>query len=130
MEEISQYISSQSEPNTAICLRLLEIAEREMQKHDDITAKLWHGHPVWFSYENPLFGFAVRKNGVQLLFWSGQSFDEAGLEAEGSFKAAQKYYVNVDEINEPDLIRWLQKSLEIQWDYKNIIKRKGQLIRL
>lgn len=101
-----------------------------MKKHDDITAKLWHGHPVWFSNENPLFGLAVRKNGVQLLFWSGQSFDEAGLEAEGSFKAAQKYYVNVDEINEPDLTRWLQKSLEIQWDYKNIIKRKGQLIRL
>jgi hypothetical protein len=28
-----------------------------------------------------------------------------------------------------DLKRWLKKSREIQWDYKNIVKRKGQLER-
>ena len=29
-----------------------------------------------------------------------------------------------------DLKRWLEKSIEIQWDYKNIVKRKGKLERL
>jgi hypothetical protein len=26
--------------------------------------------------------------------------------------------------------RWLKKSIAIQWDYKNIVKRKGKLERL
>jgi DNA mismatch repair ATPase MutS len=34
------------------------------------------------------------------------------------------------EIQIEDLKRWLQKSRNIQWDYKNIVKRKGQLERL
>jgi hypothetical protein len=28
------------------------------------------------------------------------------------------------------LKRWLEKSEQIQWDYKNIVKRKGKLERL
>jgi hypothetical protein len=28
------------------------------------------------------------------------------------------------------LKRWLAKSRDIQWDYKNIVKRKGKLERL
>ncbi len=94
------------------------------------TSKLWHGHPVWFINDNPIVGYAVRKNDVQLLFWSGQSFDESSLEVEGTFKAAQKRYDDVSQINVDDLRRWLRKSQKIQWDYKNIVKRKGELIRL
>ncbi|HRG51983.1 MAG TPA: DUF1801 domain-containing protein, partial [Bacteroidia bacterium] len=29
-----------------------------------------------------------------------------------------------------DLKRWLKKAETIQWDYKNLIKRKGKLERL
>jgi len=29
-----------------------------------------------------------------------------------------------------DVGRWLEKSRQIQWDYKNIVKRKGELIRI
>ncbi|MNY75502.1 hypothetical protein D3C86_2147960 [compost metagenome] len=65
-----------------------------------------------------------------MLFWSGQSFDEEQLQNEGSFKAAEKRYTNSDQIIEQDLKRWLEKSIEIQWDYKNLVKRKGVLIRL
>ncbi len=93
-------------------------------------SKLWHGHPVWFLEGNPIVGFAKRKNDIQLLFWSGQSFDEEGLEKEGTFKAAQKRYTQTDQINITELHRWLQKSTEIQWDYKNIVKRRGVLERL
>jgi hypothetical protein len=39
-------------------------------------------------------------------------------------------YTSVDQIIAKDLKRWLQKSIDIQWDYKNIVKRKGKLVRL
>jgi len=67
---------------------------------------------------------------VRLLFWSGQSFDEPGLEPEGSFQAAEARYTSDDQIAAKDLKRWLKKAIEIQWDYKNIVKRKGKLERL
>lgn len=67
---------------------------------------------------------------MRLLFWSGQSFDEPGLQPEGKFKAAEARYTSVDQINTTDLQRWLEKARNIQWDYKNIVKRKGRLERL
>ncbi|MES2631303.1 MAG: DUF1801 domain-containing protein [Patescibacteria group bacterium] len=93
-------------------------------------SKLYHAHPAWFIDGNPLVGYSKRKNSIQLLFWSGQSFDEPGLKNEGSFKAADANYTNVDQVNVDDLRRWLKKSISIQWDYKNIVKRKGVLERL
>ena len=36
----------------------------------------------------------------------------------------------VGENNIKDLKGWLGKAEQIQWDYKNIVKRKGQLERL
>ena len=93
-------------------------------------SKIWHGGPVWFIDENPVAGYSKLKNCVQLLFWSGQSFDEVGLSPEGKYKAAEVRYTDADQIDIVDLSRWLAKSIEIQWDYKNIVKRKGILERL
>lgn len=67
---------------------------------------------------------------MRLLFWSGQSFEEDGLAPEGSFKAAEARYTEADQVKTKDLKRWLKKSKTIQWDYKNIVKRKGKLERL
>lgn len=92
--------------------------------------KIWHRHPVWFLDGNPIVGYHKLKDCMRLLFWSGQSFDEPGLANEGSFKAAEARYTSVDEVKVKDLKRWLKKSKEIQWDYKNIVKRKGVLERL
>lgn len=92
--------------------------------------KIWHRHPVWFIDGNPVAGYHRLKNYMRLLFWSGQSFDEPELLPEGTFKAAEARYNHVDEIKLPDLQRWLAKAIEIQWDYKNLIKRKGVLERL
>lgn len=89
--------------------------------------KTWHGHPVWFLDGNPIVGYSKLKSCVRLLFWSGQSFDEPGLANEGSFKAAEARYTSADEIDADALTRWLAKSREIQWDYTNIVKRKGVL---
>lgn len=92
--------------------------------------KVWHAHPVWFLDGNPVAGYSKLKGGVRLLFWSGQSFDEPGLAAEGSFKAAEARYVTAGDVNLPDLQRWLGKARDIQWDYKNLVRRKGKLERL
>ena len=35
-----------------------------------------------------------------------------------------------NQLNTKDIQRWLKKAIKIQWDYKNIVKRKGKLIRL
>ena len=65
------------------------------------------------------------------MFWSGADFDEESLSVRGEkFKDASIFYNNLSEIKANDLKRWLQKSRQIQWDYKNIVKRKGQLERL
>ena len=65
------------------------------------------------------------------MFWSGADFEEEDLNVLGEkFKDASVFYNSVSEINTKDLKRWLDKSKKIQWDYKNIVKRKGKLERL
>lgn len=96
----------------------------------DAENKIWHAHPVWFLNGNPIVGYSKLKDSVRLLFWSGQSFEEEGMQKEGSFKAAEARYTSADQINKKDLKRWLKKSKEIQWDYKNIVRRKGVLERI
>lgn len=125
--EIQIYNSSLSESDKAICELL---AQEISQNLPEAENKVWHGHPVWFLEGNPIVGYSKRKSSIQLLFWSGQSFEESGLEAEGTFKASQINYTSVDQINTEDLKRWLEKGQQIQWDYKNIVRRKGVLERL
>ncbi len=95
----------------------------------EAECRIWHRHPVWFLQGNPIVGYHKLKDCVRLLFWSGQSFEEKGLTEEGSFTAAGARYVSADEIDTKALARWLRKSREIQWDYANIVKRKGRLER-
>lgn len=92
--------------------------------------RVWHGGPVWFLAGNPIVGYWVRKSGVQLLFWSGQSFDAPGLRAEGKFKAAEAVYTDVSQIVPAEVQALLARAAVIQWDYKNIVKRKGVLEKL
>jgi hypothetical protein len=110
-----------------ICDVLLGEISANLSKAEN---KVWHAHPVWFLDGNPIVGYDKLKNCVRLLFWSGQSFDEKGLHAEGSFKAAEIRYTEVSQINKKDLKRWLKKAKDIQWDYKNIVKRKGVLKKI
>jgi hypothetical protein len=114
-----------------------EYHELSMELHDRIHAslpeaesKVWHAHPVWFLDGNPIVGYHLLKSGIRLLFWSGQSFDEPLLNSEGKFKAAEYRFTKGEDISNLPLERWLDKSRDIQWDYKNIVKRKGELIRL
>lgn len=127
MNQIQDYNDAQTAENKEICDLLYTIIHKNLAEAEN---KIWHAHPVWFLDGNPIVGYSKLKDSVRLLFWSGQSFEEEKLQNEGSFKAAEMRYTNVSQINEEDLKRWLQKSREIQWDYKNIVKRKGVLIRI
>jgi len=126
-QEIIEYNSAQTAANKEICELLAAEIDRNLPQAEN---KKWHGSPVWFIEGNPVAGYSVLKNCVRLLFWSGQSFDEPGLKVEGSFKAAEARYTSLDQVNIDDLARWLGKAQKIQWDYKNIVKRKGVLERI
>lgn len=97
----------------------------------DTENKIWHAHPVWFIDGNPIVGYSKEKKGIRLMFWSGTDFDTNGLiPTKGKFKDASVFYESLDEIDVPKVESWLEESKHIQWDYKNIVKRKGRLDRL
>lgn len=125
--EIKAYNEQQTEVEKEICFLLAQEIDKNLPEAEN---KIWHAHPVWFINGNPIVGYSKLKNCIRLLFWSGQSFDEQQLQNEGKFKAAEMRYTDVSQINTEDLARWLHKSKTIQWDYKNIVKRKGVLERL
>lgn len=127
-KEILAYNDSKADEDKAIC----ELLAREISTSlPEAENKIWHRHPVWFLEGNPIAGYDKLKAGVRLMFWSGADFDEEGLNLlGGKFKDASILYRTVDDIQIADLRRWLTKSRDIQWDYKNIVKRKGRLERL
>jgi hypothetical protein len=126
-KDIQTYNNSQAAEDKEICNMLAHEIDRQLP---DAESKVWHAHPVWFLEGNPIVGYSKLKDSVRLLFWSGQSFDEEELQKEGSFKAAEMRYTSSKQVKKSDLKRWLDKGREIQWDYKNIVKRKGVLERL
>jgi hypothetical protein len=123
----AQYNEALDPQDQEICELLAEVIDKNLPEAEN---KIWHAHPVWFLEGNPVVGYSKLKGCVRLLFWSGQSFNEKELQAEGSFKAAEARYTSADQINKPALKRWLVKARDIQWDYKNIVRRKGRLQRL
>lgn len=127
-KDIRAYNQAQSAADQSICDLLAGDITKALPEAEN---KIWHRHPVWFLDGNPVAGYSKQKRGVRLMFWSGADFDETGLEVtSGKFKDASVYYNDVSEINREDLSRWLAKSRNIQWDYKNLVKRKGVLERL
>jgi hypothetical protein len=125
--DVKKYNDAQAPKDRAICKALAQQIDESLPEAEN---KIWHAHPVWFLDGNPVVGYSKLKDSVRLLFWSGQSFDEEGLHPEGSFKAAEARYTAADQVDAKALRRWLKKARDIQWDYKNIVKRKGKLERL
>ena len=127
-QDIQTYNDKQNTEDKAI----YDLLAQEICKHlPEADNKIWHAHPVWFLDGNPVTGYSKQKAGIRLMFWSGADFEEEKLNVRGvKFKDASVFYNSVSEINTEDLKRWLEKSREIQWDYKNIVKRKGKLERL
>lgn len=127
-KSIQTYNNSQSQEDKKICDLLADSIDAVLKTAE---CKIWHAHPVWFIDENPIVGYSKQKQGWRLMFWSGIDFEEEGLNVHGKkFKDASVFYTSIEQINIKDLKRWLKKSITIQWDYKNLIKRKGKLVRL
>lgn len=126
--DILNYNSRQSSEHEQICELLATEIARNLKGAE---GKIWHAHPVWFLDGNPIVGYSLQKPGIRLMLWSGADFDEPSLNVVGKkFKDASVFYSDVSEIRKTDLKRWLKKAAQIQWDYKNIVKRKGKLVRL
>lgn len=126
--DILEYNETKSGVDKAICDQLAGEITRHLP---EATNKVWHAHPVWFLDDNPIVGYSKQKAGIRLMFWSGADFDEPGLDKRGEkFKDASVFFNSMEEINTEDIGRWLAKSRDIQWDYKNLVKRKGKLERL
>lgn len=126
--DVLTYNQSQTDVSGEICHALAKLIDEHLAGAE---SKIWHAHPVWFLDGNPIVGYSKLKAGVRLMFWSGASFEEDKLTSgTGKFKDASVLYTAVEEINAPDVIRWLDKATKIQWDYKNLVKRKGKLERL
>ncbi len=126
--DILAYNDSQLPKDKKICDLLSETIEQNLKKAE---SKIWHRHPVWFLDGNPIVGYSKQKGGWRLMFWSGADFDEESLNVVGEkFKDASIFYDSVEDVNIKDLKRWLKKAEEIQWDYKNIMKKKGKLERI
>ena len=126
--DIQTYNEKQTSADKEICEMLAKTINNKLTEAEN---KIWHAHPVWFLDGNPIVGYSKQKRGLRLMFWSGADFNEINLNVLGEkFKDASIFYNNVSEINIKDLKRWLDKAQNIQWDYKNLVKRKGKLERL
>ena len=127
-KDIVVYNNKLVDSDEKICNVLAKEIESVLTKSE---SKIWHRHPVWFLEGNPIVGYSKQKAGIRLMFWSGKDFKEEALNKQSEkFKDASIIYNDLSEINSKDLKRWLKKSKEIQWDYKNIVRRKGLLVKL
>ncbi|MCA0429750.1 MAG: DUF1801 domain-containing protein [Bacteroidetes bacterium] len=124
--DIIEYNNSIDEKE--LCNTLFKLINENLK---NAQAKIWHAHPVWFINDNPIVGYSKQKKGIRLMFWSGADFEESILNVKGGkYKDASVFYNSVNEISKKGLTRCLKKAESIQWDYKNLIKRKGKLEKL
>jgi hypothetical protein len=125
--DTATYNAAQSPEDRQTCDLLAREIDRALPEAEH---KIWHAHPVWFLDGNPVVGYSTLKACVRLLFWSGQSFSTPGLSPEGKFKAAEARFTSAEQVDLRTLRTWLAECREVQWDYKNVVKRKGRLERL
>ena len=122
VNDIAAYNNSLEAAPGEIVAELLRLIQAGLP---DAEGKVWHGHPVWFLEGNPIVGYSVKAGGVELLFWSGQSFSTPGLKAVGKFKAAGKSFTEAAGIDAQQIRAWLTESVVIQWDYANLPKKRS-----
>ncbi len=124
---VEEYSDLQNSEDKKICELLRQTICTTLSNS---THKIWHGAPVWFMDENPIVAYSKQKSGIRLMFFSGADFGEAKLlPGSGKFKDASIFYNLESEVDSDELVKWLNKSKNIQWDYKNIVKNKGLLAK-
>lgn len=121
-KDILDYQEQLSPDERDICLALDKLIAKALPRAE---GKVWHGHPVWFIDGNPLVGYSLKKTGIEVLFWSGQSFKLAGLRAIGKFKAAAYRVSTLADLDKKLINAWLSEAKIIQWDYANLPKNRS-----
>jgi hypothetical protein len=122
---IDEYNQQLPEEFGALSDKLQKLINTELPQ---ATHKLWHSHPVWFLDNNPTVGYSLQKGGMRLMFWSGADFDEPELQpGTGKFKDASVFYNSLEGIDSHKIKVWCQKAQKIQYNYRDIIRNKGEL---
>lgn len=121
-QDIQEYQVELSAENLEICSTLDKLISKAIPKAE---GKVWHGHPVWFLDGNPVVGYSLKKSGIEVLFWSGQSFKAAGLIPLGKFKAAKLEVPTLKGLDKKQFADWLAEAVKIQWDYANLPKKRA-----
>jgi len=124
MEEIEAFDGGLKGAEREICVDLHSLIAGHLPGS---SQKMFHGSPVWFLRDNPIVGYSIKKEGVALLFWSGQGFATGGLRAVGKHKAAEAVYRTRAEIDRARVLAWLGESTAVQWNYRDIVKNQGKL---
>ena len=120
-QDILDYQAGLSEADCAIAKALDALIAQVLPEAE---GKVWHGSPVWFINGNPVAGYFLRKSGMQLLFWSGQSFLTPGLTATGKFKAAEAIIDAAEALPKLPVAEWLAEARAVQWDYAQLAKKR------
>lgn len=121
-QNILDYQSELSDEEAEIGAAIIKLIAKALPKAE---GKVWHGHPVWFIDGNPVVGYSLKKAGIEVLFWSGQSFKLEGLRAIGKFKAAGIAVPTIKDLNKKSMTVWLAEAAAIQWDYQNLQKKRA-----
>ena len=121
-QDILDYQGELSDHEAEIGAAIIKLISKALPKAE---GKVWHGHPVWFINGNPVVGYSLKKAGIEVLFWSGQSFKLEGLRAIGRFKAAGISVPSIKDLNKKMMAAWLSEAVAIQWDYQNLPKKRS-----
>lgn len=119
-DQIAAYSRAQAPVSRKICDLLRALIEKDLPK---ATSKVWHGSPVWFIDDNPVVGYSATAKTVNLMFWNGQAFDEAGLTPVGKYGAAQAKFGDQAELDPTVIRRWLKKAKSDVFDSKAFFKK-------
>jgi hypothetical protein len=119
-DPIAKYSKAQPQALKAICEHLRGLIDSALPK---ASSKVWHGSPVWFMDDNTVVGYNATGKSVNLLFWNGQAFDEAGLQAVGKYRAAQVAIADAAEIDPKVVRRLLRKAKADVFDSKAFFKK-------
>ncbi len=121
-QDIQNYQSELSADEAEIGAALIKLIAKSLPAAE---GKVWHGHPVWFLDGNPVVGYSLKKAGIEVLFWSGQSFKLEGLRAIGKYKAAGVAVPSIKALDKKAMTAWLAEAIAIQWDYQNLPKKRA-----
>lgn len=119
-DPIATYGASQATAFRRLCQALRKLIDTALPR---ATAKVWHGSPVWFIEDNPVVGYNATAKTVNLLFWNGQAFDEAGLRPVGKHRAAQAVFAAADDMDPKEIRRWLKKARLDVFDSRAFFKK-------